>query len=148
MTIQRATRIMVFGTFDYIHEGHKSFFTQARALSEHSFLIVSIARDVNVERIKKKVPLYNENERLLAVTALGMADKVILGSTDNYLAPIIEERPDIIGLGYDQISYTENLERDLAAAGLNCKIIRLEPYYPEKYKSSLFKADIANLDKQ
>ena len=46
------TRIMVFGTFDGIHRGHLHFFKQARGLVKNPYLIVSVARDVNVKRIK------------------------------------------------------------------------------------------------
>jgi cytidyltransferase-like protein len=36
-------KIMVFGTFDGLHEGHLVFLKQARKLTEKPFLIVSIA---------------------------------------------------------------------------------------------------------
>ena len=39
---------MVFGTFDGLHKGHLNFFKQAKKLAQKSFLIVSIARDLNV----------------------------------------------------------------------------------------------------
>ena len=51
------TRIMVFGTFDGVHMGHLDFLKQARKLARESFLIVSVAREKNVFRIKNKKPL-------------------------------------------------------------------------------------------
>ena len=68
-------KIMVFGTFDGLHQGHFNFFKQARALKtlvpgqaknfmKNSFLIVSIARDKNVFKIKGKSPGKNEKERM------------------------------------------------------------------------------------
>ena len=54
--MKKKIRIMVFGTFDGLHEGHLDFFKQARQLSKNPFLIVSIARDKNVKIIKKIFP--------------------------------------------------------------------------------------------
>jgi cytidyltransferase-like protein len=132
--------IMVFGTFDYVHEGHLDFFKQAKALSEDAYLVVSIARDVNVEKIKGTAPKFSEQERLAAVEQTGLADEVVLGSVDNYLGHILSYKPDIIALGYDQRAYTDKLTDDLKGVGLAPQIIRLKPYFPEKYKSSLFKS--------
>ena len=50
-------KIMVFGTFDGVHKGHINFFKQARVLSKNPYLIVSIARDKNVKKIKGKISL-------------------------------------------------------------------------------------------
>lgn len=131
---------MVFGTFDMIHPGHEDFFKQARQLAEPCTLIVSIARDSNVARIKNKLPRHNEQQRLKLVEQTGLADQVILGSETNYLEHIIAQKPDFIALGYDQQAYTERLAEDLKAAGLTqTKIVRLKPFFPEKYKTSLLR---------
>lgn len=130
-------KILVFGTFDGVHEGHLNLFKQARKLSKNPFLIVSIARDVNVARIKNKLPFNNEKRRQALVKKTKLADRVVLGSLKNYLAHIIKERPDYIALGYDQIHYTENLKKDLKSLGLIPKIRRLKPYKETIYKNSL-----------
>ena len=137
--MDKATRVMVFGTFDVIHEGHLDFFKQARSLAENVYLIISIARDVNVARIKKRLPKYDELARKQALVDLGVANEVVLGSVDDYLAHIKTYQPDIIALGYDQIVYTETLEEDLLKLGISSQIIRLHSYFPEKYKSSIVK---------
>src|SRR3989344_5946032 len=49
-------RIMIFGTFDMLHEGHLDFFRQARSLAAGPHLIVSIARDASVARVKGAPP--------------------------------------------------------------------------------------------
>lgn len=130
-------KILVFGTFDGVHEGHLNMFKQARKLSKSPYLIVSIARDINVLRIKNKIPFNNEKRRQALVKKTGFADKVVLGSLKNYLAHIVKESPDFIALGYDQIHYTENLKKDLKSLGLNPKIRRLKPYKENIYKNSL-----------
>lgn len=128
---------MVFGTFDGIHPGHEDFFRQARALADDAHLIVSVARDAAAARAKGAPPRRHERMRLAAVAAHPLADKAVLGDEDGYIAHILEEKPDTIALGYDQHGeYVDNLERDLAAAGLRTKVVRLKPFRPELYKSS------------
>lgn len=102
-----------------------------------AFLIVSVARDINVNKIKGKKPSLNERQRLSAVKKCSLVDKAVLGGTRNYLPHIVKERPDIIALGYDQKAYVKNLRGELARAGLRVKIFRLKPYQPHIYKSSL-----------
>jgi cytidyltransferase-like protein len=130
-------KILVFGTFDGVHEGHLNMFNQARKLSKNPYLIVSIARDINVVRIKNKLPFNNEKRRQALVKKTKLADRVVLGSLKNYLAHIVKESPDYIALGYDQIHYTENLKKELKSLGLTPKIRRLKPYKETIYKNSL-----------
>ena len=131
------TRIMVFGTFDMIHQGHEDFFRQARVLGEDPHLIVSVARDHSVERIKGARPRNSEADRLLAIELHKLVDEAILGDEKGYLEHIKKAAPDIIALGYDQSGeYVENLERDLQKAGLSTKVVRLQPFQPEVFKTS------------
>jgi cytidyltransferase-like protein len=121
---------MVFGTFDGLHKGHVNFLKQAKNLSEKSVLIVSIARDRNVFKIKGAYPRKKERERMMLIKKSGLADKVILSGIKNHLPHIIKEHPDVIALGYDQTAYVTNL---------NVKIVRLKPYQEKIYKNSLLK---------
>jgi len=130
---------MVFGTFDGLHKGHKNFFKQAQKLAAKSFLIVSVARDKNVIRIKGKYPVLNEKQRIRLVKKCKLVDKVVLSGIKNYLPHIIKEHPDIIALGYDQKFYVQNLKKDLKNKGLIVKIVRLKPFKEKIYKSHLLK---------
>ena len=112
-TSKEQTKIMVFGTFDGLHQGHLNLFKQARDLGENSYLVVSIARDKNVFRIKKRKTIYKEKERCALVKKSKLADKVILAGLDNYFSHIKKEKPDIIALGYDQKAYVKELKKDL-----------------------------------
>ncbi len=131
-------RVMLFGTFDGLHKGHLDFFKQAHKLATNAFLIVSIARDKNVFKIKGAYPRHSEKERLKFVKNSGLADKVVLGGIRAHLPHIRKERPDIIALGYDQHAYVENLKTELK--DLNVKIVRLKPYKPHIYKNHLLKS--------
>lgn len=135
---------MVFGTFDMVHEGHVDFFRQARALrlgsgqaQEKPYLIVSIARDAVVKRVKGALPRRSEKERHALLSRNTLVDEVIFGQEDGYIEHVAEARPDIIALGYDQEGeFVDRLERDLTDAGVKVKVVRLQAFQPEKYKTS------------
>lgn len=127
--------VMVFGTFDSFHKGHENFLKQARDYGD--YLIVVIARDETVVKIKGREPQNNEITRLGMIKQLGLVDRVILGSRSNKYKRIKEIKPAIICLGYDQRAFTENLDEKLKELNLqNTKIVRLKPHKPDVYKSS------------
>ena len=129
-------KILVFGTFDGLHEGHKDFFRQAKEYGD--FLAVVVGRDSTVLKVKKSLPKFNENDRLDTVQKCEYVDFARLGNegVSPYLV-IKEIMPDIICLGYDQTHFIDKLEAWLKEEGLNIKIKRLEAYKPEMYKSSI-----------
>ena len=130
-------RIIVFGTFDIIHPGHEDFFRQARALSRDPYLIVSVARDAVVIRIKGFKPRHSEEMRRDKVAAHALVDEAVIGDLEVYIEHIRKAAPDIIALGYDQQGeFVDHLERDLGEVGLSVRIVRLAAYKPEVYKTS------------
>ena len=130
-------KIMVFGTFDVLHKGHLNFFKQARRLAKNPYLVVSIARDVNVKRIKGRKPRLPEKLRFKVVKRCSLVDKVVLGGIKNPIPHILKEKPNIIALGYDQGAYIKNLKQILKTKGLEVRVVRLKAYKPKAYKSSL-----------
>ncbi len=136
---KNSIKIMVFGTFDGLHPGHIHFLKQAKNLSKGGYLIVSIARDKNVQKIKGRRPVFDEKERKKILQKSAIADKVLLGGIKNHFPHILKEGPHIIALGYDQKAYVKNLKRDLNSAGHEVKIVRLRPYKQKIYKSSLLR---------
>jgi len=136
---EKYPKIMVFGTFDGLHEGHLNLFKQIKKLSKNPFIVVSIARDKNVFRIKGKYPKLNEKHRVNLLLDSKIADKVVFSGLKNHIPHIVKERPDIIALGYDQKAYVKNLRKDLKERGLLVKIIRLKPYKEKIYKNSLLR---------
>lgn len=129
-------KVIVFGTFDIFHKGHESFLKQARR--EGDFLLVVVARDETVAKIKKQKPRNKEQKRKRILESSHLADKVILGSLSDKYAVIKKYQPDVICLGYDQKAYVYKLKDKIKEFGLDKnKIIKLKSYYPEKYKSSL-----------
>lgn len=137
MNQEKKTRVMVFGTFDYLHAGHENLFIQARELGDE--IVAIIARDKTVRNIKGETPDHNEKERLENLKNTGWAEMVFLGNPKDKTKVIKEYRPDIIALGYDQFAFTYRLEKFLMDIKLDAKIVRLKPYRPDMYKSSIIK---------
>ncbi len=136
------TRIMVFGTFDTLHEGHVDLFRQARSLAPDPHLIVSVARDAVVKRVKGAHPRLSEEARLEAVRAHPLVDEALLGDTSGYIDHIRAAHPAIIALGYDQVGeFVDDLATDLRAAHIHARIVRLEAFKPEIYKSSKLRTE-------
>ena len=133
------TRVMVFGTFDLLHYGHVRLLNNSKKLGgKESELIVVIARDSSVKKIKKNPPIYNEKQRMILISELKAVDKAILGHEGPDKLKIIEEyRPNIIVLGYDQKISIEELQEKLASRGMSdVKVIRLEKFGDPDYNSS------------
>lgn len=133
---------MVFGTFDIVHPGHIHMLKEAKNLGD--YLIVVVSRDQITAEVKGKAPMLDENTRLEHIKKLNIADKVRLGNLgkDRYQA-IREEEPDIIALGYDQVAFVDKLRENIKD---NIKIVRLQPFQPEIYKSSKIKEEMQNPD--
>ncbi|MDD3285794.1 MAG: adenylyltransferase/cytidyltransferase family protein [Patescibacteria group bacterium] len=133
--------VLAFGTFDYFHPGHAAYLQQASALGER--LVVVIARDINVERIKNRQARQSEAERKLRVINFlnqqKIKGRVVLGFKGNRWQVFKKYQPDVIALGYDQPVDLKRLRQELSFLGLKTKVTRLDAYYPEKYKSSFLK---------
>lgn len=133
-------RVLLFGTFDYLHPGHRFVIDEAfkrvgsskLAEGEQSRVSIVVARDRNVEKIKGRVSGQNEEERARAVRAAYPQATVILGDVADFLAPVRTTKPDLILLGYDQRMPPGILESDFP-----CPVERLPAFQPEKFKSSL-----------
>lgn len=130
-------RVMAFGTFDYLHAGHESYISQAAKLGDE--LIVVIARDRTSQSIRGFRPHHLEKKRLKTVSDLPDVTKAVLGEHEDKYKVIRKWKPDIIALGYDQFVFTQNLNKIIIGLGLATRIIRLTPYAPQIYKSSLIR---------
>lgn len=129
------TTILIFGTFDIFHKGHENLIKQARAHGD--YLIAVIARDKTVLKIKGNLPKNNEQKRKKILLKSGLVDKVALGSLKDKYSAIRKYKPDIICLGYDQTNFVAKLP--LLYKEEQGVVIRLKPYKPHIYKSSLMR---------
>ena len=127
--------VMVFGTFDGVHPGHEYFFREAKKLGD--WLVVVVARDQTVKKVKNEFPRNNESKRQEAVEQISCVDQVVLGSKSSPYTIFNSVQPDVICLGYDQETYIDNLPAALEQRGIESEIIRLDAHQSDRYKSSL-----------
>lgn len=125
--------MMCFGTFDNFHPGHLYYLEESK--KEGDYLMVVVARDDNVLRIKKKLPRQNEEERFAALEKVKCVDKVVMGNLQNRLAVLEDYKPDVLSFGYDQMFNKEKIREVFAGEMLTQK-----PFKPDLYKSSKINA--------
>ena len=93
--------VLAGGVFDIIHPGHIHTLNAAKALG--SVLVVAIATDKTAKKMKKRLPLHNQELRRELVSCLSMVDKAVVGHEDDIFETVKNVKPDIIVLGYDQV---------------------------------------------
>jgi FAD synthetase len=121
--------VMIFGTFDHLHEGHRFLIREAMKRGD---VRVIVGRDANVEKIKGRVPRQSEQERSSTIQKEFPDVHVVLGNADDFLEPLRLYKPDLLFLGYDQ-----QLPPGISESDLSVPIERAEAFEPERYKSSL-----------
>lgn len=121
-------KVMLFGTFDRLHPGHRFLLREALRRGAAS---VVVARDANVRKLKGRVPEQSEEERRRAVESAFPEVRALLGDPEDFLAPVRAIRPELILLGYDQTLPPGVREEDLP-----CPVERLPAFEPGTFKSS------------
>lgn len=134
--------VLAFGSFDILHPGHLLYLERARRLGDK--LIVIIARDDTVRKIKGKAPFFNQEDRARMIGSLKIVEKAVVGKKllrphDKYEV-IRKYKPQILVFGYDQRVNLPELRMWLKENKLKSKIIRINAREdPRKYKSSKVK---------
>ena len=131
------TIVMAFGTFDYFHAGHEDYLRQAKALGDQ--LIVVVARDDTVRKVKGHEAKFNERKRLKDVSQCPSVDKAVLGNSEDKYKVVRKYRPNVIALGYDQFVFTYGLKQLFIKEKLSARIVRLQAFSPDTFKSSLIR---------
>ena len=122
--------VLAFGTYDLFHLGHEYFLREAKKYGDR--LVVVVARDANVERIKGRSPQQDEETRRAAVEEFEAVDEAVLGYEEwgKHMRVLEDIAPNVICLGYDQKAQLP--EGDW-------KVVVIDSFEPEKYKSSLLR---------
>jgi len=115
-------RVMATGVFDLLHPGHVYFLTEARKLGDE--LVVVVARDQTARRLKRE-PYVPEHIRREMVEALKPVDRAVLGSATDIYETVINERPNIIALGYDQVWNETEVVKECERRGVPVKVARI-----------------------
>ena len=111
------TRVITYGTYDLLHQGHINLLRRAKALGD--YLIVGVTND-NFDRERGKLNVRNNVlERVEAVKATGLADKIII---EDYVGQKIDDIQkygvDIFAIGSDWVGEFDYLNEF-------CKVVYL-----------------------
>lgn len=130
-------KVMVFGTFDGLHEGHRDFLRQAKECGD--YLIAEVAQDHIVGHLKGHLPALDLAKRLEALKKEDGVDEVEIGDTELYTWQVAKKhRPDVVAVGYDQTALKNALEAHLKNFDWPIEIRVMNAHEPDKYHSSLF----------
>ncbi|RMD66285.1 FAD synthase [Candidatus Parcubacteria bacterium] len=128
-------RVLVFGVFDGIHPGHRSMLREAKSYGD--YLIVALAPDKVVRRLKGRLPRRSFAERKKDLLALGEVDEVLAGDDSLGSWKVLDRaRPDVVALGYDQRRLSLSLREYLGGAAVP-RVVMLSAYKPHRCHSSL-----------
>jgi FAD synthetase len=138
-------KVMVFGVFDGVHEGHRWFFREAKSYGD--YLIAVLAQDHIVEHLKGHLPRINLAKRFEALKKEVSVDEAVAGDSKIGKWEIVKKhKPDVIALGYDQLRLKESLEAHLNEFGYRPEIKFMNAHEPAKYRSSILnKSEAQNL---
>jgi len=128
--------VMVFGAFDGVHEGHRYFLQRAKSLGAR--LIVVVARDSTIKKLKGRRPRFSLAARMAFVKKEGIAKRVVAGDRAEGSWNILAlHRPHIIALGYDQQELRNALETRKVLVRPFPKLVAIRAYRPHHYHSSI-----------
>jgi len=129
-------KVLAFGCFDILHMGHYTYLKSAKKLGDK--LIVVVARDSTIRKVKKREPVLDEESRRKLVGSLKFVDSAILGGTGDRYEIIKRIKPSVIALGYDQKQDERLLKKKLVEMGINAEVVRIkQSFRPKQHKSSI-----------
>ncbi len=134
----KKTIVLASGVFDLLHLGHVKFLEDAKkAGGANAELVVVIARDSTVEKMKGKKPIMSEEQRCALVESLKVVDEVVLGHESLDIGEVIENiKPDVIALGYDQEDMEQQVRKYVDSHKAHIKIVRISKFGENTLDSS------------
>lgn len=131
--MEKGKKVVVFGIFDGVYEGHRFLFSQAKKYGD--YLIAVVGRDEFVRSFKNKETKYSENERMERLLKEDLVDEVFLSDKELSSYRVLQKvNPDIVCFGYDQNLLYDDLRKWMDKKDIYIATIRLE-----KLQSSLQK---------
>ena len=127
--------VLAGGVFDIIHPGHIHTLNSAKSLGD--VLVVVVATDNTAEKMKKRKPLHNQDQRQKLVNALAVVDLCVIGQEGDIFKTVETIKPEIIALGYDQIHQEKFITDGCRKLNLNVRVARLQSPTPEISSSKI-----------
>lgn len=132
-------KVVIFGVFDGIHEGHLSFIREARVYGEQ--LIAIVARDESVFKLKGKLPIKDQEKRIKELLEIPEIDLVLLGDLEEGSYKALKEvNPQVVFLGYDQQNLFDSMKEAMKSGVLK----EVELVYGKAHEPQIFKSSIIN----
>ncbi|MCW3998382.1 MAG: FAD synthase [Candidatus Bathyarchaeota archaeon] len=130
--------VLASGVFDLLHLGHVKFLEAAKkAGGKYSKLIVIVARDRTIEKIKGRKPIIPENQRCALINSLKVVDEAILGYETLDIEEVIKKiKPELIVLGHDQKVMKKSVQDYVENNNVNIKVIKIRKFGEDALDSS------------
>lgn len=130
--------VLAAGVFDLLHYGHIRYLEEAKkAGGEDARLIVIVARDETVRRLKGHSPVIPEDQRRAVIEALKVVDEALLGHENMDLIRVIEQvKPDIVVMGHDQQSIKSQVEKVNQVLNADIEIVQIKQFGEDDLNST------------
>ena len=130
--------VLAAGVFDLLHYGHIRYLEESKkAGGKDSRLVVIVARDETVRKLKGQDPTIPEDQRRAVIEALKVVDEALLGYEEMDLVKVIEQiKPDIVVMGHDQQSVKAQVEKVNKVLNASIKIHQLAQFGEDDLNSS------------
>ena len=117
--------VLVFGTFDGLHNGHRFFLREAR--SRGDYLVAVVAPDKAVQELKSREPRAPHFVRRVAILSERLADDAVIGDEEQDSWKILKTHmPALICIGHDQDALAASLADFIKKERLPIALERLE----------------------
>jgi len=124
------TTVLAAGVFDLLHYGHIRYLEEAKRLGgPNARLVVIVARDETVRRLKGADPIIPEDQRRAVIEALKVVDEALLGFEDLDLDRVLQQvKPDIVVVGHDQEAIKAQVEKINKARELKIHLVQAHQF--------------------
>jgi len=120
-------KIVVWGKFDGLHDGHLEFLRKAKELGDELYVI--IIPDEKVKENSGKNPGRTLEVRKRELLGLDIVADIYIDCLDDGLKSVLDLRPDFFVFGYDQkTKWEERLQEHLSSNGIFPKYVCLGVY--------------------
>ncbi|MEM9424297.1 MAG: adenylyltransferase/cytidyltransferase family protein, partial [Spirochaetota bacterium] len=127
--------ILVFGSFDMLHRGHRYFLERSREYGER--MRVVLARDEEIFQFKQRYPAQDFAQRKAALLESGLADEVVRSDLEHGTFYVLRDRPAGIVLGDGQEALAMALEDFFRAhEAVRCPVFHVAPHRRELHSST------------